>query len=432
MRILMLSHGYPPTVSGVTLVVQKIARSMVRKGHAVTVVAASDQGEPYDDQDRGVRLIRVRSMPNPFWKEGPLPLLGQKELDEVAADFQPDILHSHEAALTARQCLRLGEEANLPVVSTCYYVPRFVARYLTWGDEPQALVEKITWGYSIRLFNQFDHVVFATIAHRDMFLAHGLEVPTTIISNGLDTTHYCPSAESPDEVEARLGLPPKPRILFVSRLARDKEIDILIRAMTVILSEREAHLLLVGRGDDRPRLEELVEDLGLQQAVHFLGFVPEDDMPALYRASDLFAIASICEVQSLPTLQAAATGLPLVVADAVALPELVNDGVNGFLVAPGDVEGMAGAILRILGDPDLAARMGQASLGIAEPHAENHTFDLYEQLYEQMLAGGRLLTERSYYPLTWGEELPLPIARSWDLHSFDPEAAILHGYPRFL
>ncbi|MGD2207660.1 MAG: glycosyltransferase, partial [Anaerolineae bacterium] len=129
-----------------------------------------------------------------------------------------------------------------------------------------------------------------------------------------------------------------------------------------------------------------VDKLGLQRYVHFLGFVPEKDMPALYRASDLFAIASICEVQSLPTLQAAATGLPVVAARAVALPELVHDGVNGFLVPPGEPEALGKAMWTILSDPDLAARMGKASLSIAQPHAEEHTFDKYEKLYQRLLS----------------------------------------------
>ena len=77
MKILMLSHGYPPVISGVTLVVQKVAREMVRRGHQVTVVTDSDRGGPYRDQDQGVELLRVRSVPNPFWSEGRLPLLGR-------------------------------------------------------------------------------------------------------------------------------------------------------------------------------------------------------------------------------------------------------------------------------------------------------------------------------------------------------------------
>lgn len=386
MRILMMSHGYPPVLSGVTLVVQKLARAMVRRGHAVTVITASERGgERYYDEDEGVQLIRARSVPNPFWAEGPIPFIGQKDLEEIVAKVQPEIMHVHEAAFLSLQLLRLSRDAGLPLVATCHFVPRFVARYLTWNDEPQGVVETIVWAYSTWLFNQFDHVVFATLAHRERFLQEGLNAPTTIISNGVDTARYRPLDGQAKDVEERYGLPPGSRILFVGRLAQDKEIGILIQAMPHVCAEQETHLLLVGRGDDRARLEGLTEKLGLQHCVHLLGFVPEEDMPALYRAVDLFAIASTCEVQSLPTLQAVATGLPVVAVDAMALPELVHDGVNGFLVPPSEPEMMAKAILSILRDPGLAARMGQASLSIARPHAETHTFNLYENLYRQML-----------------------------------------------
>lgn len=90
------------------------------------------------------------------------------------------------------------------------------------------------------------------------------------------------------------------------------------------------------------------------------------------------------EVQSLPTLQAVATGLPVVAADAVALPELVQDGVNGFLVPPADPEAMANAMLRILVDRPVATEMGQASLSVARSYAEEHTFEAYESLYRRL------------------------------------------------
>jgi glycosyltransferase involved in cell wall biosynthesis len=385
MRILMTSHGYPPILSGVTLVVQKIARAMVQKGHDVIVVTASEHGGPYEDQDQGVRLVRVRSAPNPFWESGPIPFISQGDLDQLLVDFRPQLLHAHDAAILGLQLLRLNHSQDLPHIATVYYVPRFVARYLTWNGEPQEVVESLIWGYSTWLFNRFDHVVFATQAHRDRFIEKGLTVQNAIISNGIDTTRYRPVDGHGDELEVRYRLPPRPRILFVSRLALDKEIDVLVQAMCPLGDQMDAHLLLVGEGDDRSRLEELTENLGLGDCVHFLGFVPEEDLPALYQASDLFAIASICEVQSLPTLQAVATGKPVVAADAVALPELVHDGINGFLVPPGDPEAMAGAMGRILADPSLAAEMGQASLSVAGPHAEARTFEAYENLYRQLV-----------------------------------------------
>jgi glycosyltransferase involved in cell wall biosynthesis len=206
----------------------------------------------------------------------------------------------------------------------------------------------------------------------------------------VDTTRYRPANGQPDgDVEARYHLPAGPRILFVSRLAKDKEIDVLIRAMRHLHAQVGAHLLLAGRGDDRPRLEELTAELGLEHCIHFLGFVAEEDMPALYRAVDLFAIASRVEVQSIPTLQAAASGLPIVAANALALPELVHDGVNGILVPPGDSQAMTRAILTILQDSELAARLGQESLAIGLAHAEERTFDKYEKLYEELQGAHR-------------------------------------------
>jgi len=430
MRILMVSHGYPPTVSGVTLVAQKVARAMVRKGHTVMVVTASEHGRPYRSEDEGVQLVRVRATPNPFWKEGPIPHVSQKELERIASEFRPDILHTHEAAFLALQLLRLGRNAGLPAIATCHYVPRFVTHYLSLVGGPPSLVEAIAWAYSIWFFNQFDRAVFDSLAHRSLFSQRGLQVPTAIISCGLDTEHYHPLAGPDKAAEKRYHLPPKPRLLFTSRLARDKRIDILIRAMPHICAQQEAHLLLVGRGDDRPRLETLIRELGMERFVHFLGFVPEEDVPAIYRASDLFVIASTCEVLSIPTLQALSTGLPVVAADALALPELVYNGINGFLVPPNDPKSLAKAVLRILGDPDLATRMGQASLTITEPHAEAHTFDLYEDLYWRTVEDWRagLLPARPLVPALRGTG-PVVLSSRTVLPPF-LRPAVLDPWPR--
>jgi len=385
MRILMASHGYPPTVSGVTLVVQKLARALVARGHRVTVVTASERGESYEAEDEGVQLVRVRSWDNPFWSEAPIPFAGQKVLDDIVDALRPELLHIHDAALLALQFLRLSRRIEVPLVASCYYVPRFVTRYLG-GEITEDVVEAATWAYSVWLLNHCDRVVFATRAHRDFFQDQGLKAPTAIISNGLDVHRYRPADGADEGIEARYALPAGPRILFVSRLARDKAIDVLIRAMPGIRSHvPNASLLLVGRGDYRASLEELTAELRLAGAVRFLGFIPEADMPAIYRACDCFAIASTYEVQSLPTLQALATGLPVVAADAVALPEIVKDGVNGYLVPPGDPRAVADAIVRVLSDPERAAAMAQEGLAIVQSHAEEHTFDLYEELYRSLL-----------------------------------------------
>lgn len=385
MRILVISHGYPPTLSGVTLVAQKLAQAMVRRGHEVTVVAASEHGIAHEEEDEGVRVIRLQSRSNPFWSDGALPVVSQAELRQIVRDTNPDLVHSHETALLSLQLLRLGLDHEVPLVATCHYLPRFVSQYVGWDGRLDALAESIVWEYAIRLLNQFDHTVFPSNTQAAAFQERGLSVPTTVISNGVDGNRYRPGPDGVERVEARYELPNRPRLLFVSRLAKDKRIDVLIQSM-LYLQETRAHLVVVGIGDDETRLRTITRDLDLEDRVHFLGFASEQDLPSVYRASDLFTIASECEVQSIPTLQAAATGLPIVAVDAAALPDLVIDGLDGHLVPPGEPRAISDAVLDILSNRDRAAAMSASSLAISRRHTEQATFAAHETLYKQVVA----------------------------------------------
>ncbi len=388
MRILTLSFGYPPTISGVSLVAQKLARAMVRRGHQVVVVTASETREPYETEDEGVRLVRVQAAPNPVWTEGPIAVPTHRQFETLAREFGPEIVHSHDPALLALQARRVCREYGLPLCGTCHYVPRFVARHLSSSRGARSGIEALVWAESVWLYSWHDHVVFPTEAHRSAFLEQGLTVPTSIISNGIDTRRYTPHPAydgEREEIEARYHLPEAPRILFVGRLAKDKEIDVLIQGLAQVRERCAAHLIVVGRGDYRQELEDRISVLRMEDRCHLLGFVPEEDLPALYRATDLFALAATTEVQSLPTLQACATALPVVAANALALPELVHDGVNGRLITPGDDRGFGEAFVEILGDQAMREHMGQASLEIAAPHDEQLTFDAYEALYARLI-----------------------------------------------
>jgi glycosyltransferase involved in cell wall biosynthesis len=166
---------------------------------------------------------------------------------------------------------------------------------------------------------------------------------------------------------------------------KDKRLDLLIKAMRGVCDVQEAHLLVVGRGSERPHLRALIQQLNLEPYIHLLGYVPEGDLPALYRTCDLFAIPSLVEVQSLPALQASVTGLPIVAANSAALPELVRNGENGYLVDPLNAIELGDAILRIISHPDVAKQMGQISLEIGRAHDEQLTFQAYEEFYRGLV-----------------------------------------------
>ncbi len=390
MRILMFSHGYPPTISGVTLVVQKVARAMVQRGHTVCVVTASEKNIPYQMEDEGVYVHRVLGVPNPFWWEGPMPFLSPFAARRLAQQFQPDIIHTHDNAYLGLMLSRVHWDGSPRLITSCYTLPSFFTQ-LTRMIGLQEWTESMLWKYYVGNLDGYEHVVFCTHTHERDFLAHGLRPPTTVISNGVDISRYRPDRQLEEDIETRYHLPPSPRILSVGRLMRDKRLDLLVNAMRLVCNSLEAHLLVVGRGSERRKLKTLINKLGLEKNIHLLGYVPEGDLPALYRASDLFAIPSMVEVQSIPALQAAVTGLPIVAANSAALPELVRDGENGLLVNPLNAHELGEAILHVFSDPARARQMGQVSLEIGLAHDERLTFQAYEEFYLSLVKNPALL-----------------------------------------
>lgn len=399
MHVLLTTHGYPPTVSGVTLVAQRLARALVNRGHRVTVLAGSDRFTAYESYDRGVHVVRLESRKNPYWPANPVPTGAAEALQRLIDGEHPDAVHAHDALPFLLPLVRTRERLAAPLVATCHYYPSFVATYLADAQVTQEVVESITWQYTIALYNRVPSVVFATKTHLERFRAHGLTSHASVISNGVDLERYARDA-APLDLAARFGITEGPRILAVGRLARDKDLEVLIGAIRR-LGPDGSQLLLVGEGPHQEALQEAARASGVDDRVHFLGFVPETELPGLYRACDVFAISSNHEVQSLPALQAAATGLPLVAAARGSLPEVCRDGVNGILVRTSSPHEWANAIRAVL-EPDAHVRMGLGSLRVAAEHDEQRTFDQYEALYAGEVASRHSLTARPS---------PVPIGR---------------------
>lgn len=140
-------------------------------------------------------------------------------------------------------------------------------------------------------------------------------------------------------------------------------------------------LAVAGIGAALSSYENLVHTLGLEDQVRFLGFVPYEDLPLLLNSVDVFVMPSEAELLSIATLEAMATGRPLMVARARALPELVKDGENGYLFEPGDVSDAARCMAELADHPERWENMGAISLVRAREHSLDHILKQYEELY---------------------------------------------------
>ncbi|MDF9391631.1 MULTISPECIES: glycosyltransferase family 4 protein [Methylococcus] len=150
-------------------------------------------------------------------------------------------------------------------------------------------------------------------------------------------------------------------LLCVGRLVPAKGQHILLEALARLFARgRRVHLTLVGQGPDRPSLETHARRLELGDAVDFTGAVNQDEITGYYSAADAFVLPSFAEGLPVVLMEAMALGVPCITTHITGVPELIRDGIEGLLVAPSDVEGLATAIERLMDDPALGMRLTEA------------------------------------------------------------------------
>ena len=193
----------------------------------------------------------------------------------------------------------------------------------------------------------------------------------TLISNGVDLAKFAPSAE-PAAAHPATRPPSRRIILTVGRLVPRKGMDRLIEAMPSVLSRcPEAHLLVAGHGPQRAELEQIVDDLGLQDHVTFLGRVADAELKQLYERADVFALPNRempdgdTEGFGLVFLEANAFGTPVVAGSVGGAIDAVTDGVNGLVVNGDRASEVAHALCRVLLEPDLRARLSGGAIKVA-------------------------------------------------------------------
>jgi glycosyltransferase involved in cell wall biosynthesis len=187
-----------------------------------------------------------------------------------------------------------------------------------------------------------------------------------LIENAIDTDEFRRGDSSPAEARRALGLPGD-RFLIgaVGRLSEEKAFDILIRAVAGMhAAGRDAGLVIIGEGDQEPRLRALVAELGAAERIQLLGYRP--DVRGLYQAMDAFALSSYREGLPNVLLEAMALELPVVATRVAGIPRLIQDGENGLLVEAGTVGALADALARLIDDPVLRRRLGRAGRATIE------------------------------------------------------------------
>ncbi len=383
MRILYAVNTFRPQIDGVGVSIERQAIGMAERGHSVAIIAPSATFSSYVESHPRYRLYRLRAVAIDRSRRL-LPLLSRRGVDAALRDFRPDVVTVSVPFLLSRVVAQVARHRGFPIVGITSMMPEWFYYNLRPIRPLVRLLNRSLWRLITSYYNQCDHVVGVTDTALRLLIDHGLRRPASVISNGvpLDVFHPRPRDTA---LAARLGVPDRPTVLYVGRLDAEKCMDVWIRAIPLVLDRLDAYFIIGGDGRERRRLEALARSLGVADSVSFIGFRPDDEYPLIFSLGDVFAISSPVELQSIVTLEAAASGLPIVAARAGALPELVRDQENGRLFTSSDPADLAKAILDVLLHPARREQMSARARQSVGQHDFSLTVDRYEQLYQQIV-----------------------------------------------
>jgi glycosyltransferase involved in cell wall biosynthesis len=275
-----------------------------------------------------------------------------------------------------------AKKKRIPLVGSIHILPENVlAPFFSSGLYPTMV--KYTWSYLVYFYNRVDWATVPTQTGASMYQQKGLKTPITPISNGVNTEMFKPTNKG-DYLRKRFNLPEKPLILYTGRINQEKNVDVLVKAIPFVLKSVDAHFLFCGSGGLKPDMMKLTQELGVDAHTTFIDFLDWADYPNIFTLADVFVMPAESELQSIVTLEAVASGVPPVVVNKGAVPELVS-AENGLFFEPQDSNQLASNIITILSDETLRNTMKKNSLRLSEQHSMNTVGTQYETVYEKVI-----------------------------------------------
>jgi glycosyltransferase involved in cell wall biosynthesis len=378
LRILMGGDTFAPDVNGAASFSIRLATGLAGRGHDVHIIAQSHDGRQgaFPEIHYGEKLTvhRLHSFRWPLhdWLRAVYPWRIQHNVARIMDDIKPDVTHMQSHMVIGRGISIQSKKRGVRMIVTNHFMPENLIEHTPFPKFTWKPVVSLAWRDVERMYKPASAITTPTKR-----AAEYLESKTSLrgvhaVSCGIRMSNYTPDfTEKPDK-----------RVIFCGRVTGEKLLTDLIDGFAKVPADLNAQLDIVGDGDQKAYLEKYAATLGVGDRVHFPGRVSDEELKRLLSQATVFAISSTAELQSIATMEGMASGLPVVAADAMALPHLVKDGENGYLFPPRDTDALADRLERVLRLPhDELLVMQNASLRLLEPHDIDTTISIFERLY---------------------------------------------------
>lgn len=372
LRVALITSSYNFIADGVALTLNRLVGYLESQGVEVLVFSPVARVPAFPHQGR---LVPVPSLPLPGRPEYRLALGMAGYLQRQLLDFQPDIIHLAVPDLLGHAALSLAGRHNIPAVASYHTRYETYLRHYWYLAPLESLLKRILR----RFYGACREVYVPSSSVRDALLADGLADNFKPWPRGIDAARFAPDKRSA-AWRARYGIGTEELvILHVSRLVREKRLDTLTKALKQVAQPHR--VVIVGEGPDRDFVQR-----ELPHAI-FTGFLEGEELATAYASCDIFVFPSDSESFGNVTLEAMASGLACVCADATGSRSLVAPGETGLLAHADDAEGFARHIAALAQDGGLRRRMGEAARARALSFSWEETLAKMLGYYRALLAG---------------------------------------------
>ncbi len=387
MNVGIFTESYPPLINGVSTSVQTLIAQLEQAGH--TVYVFTSRYPHFQDERPGV--FRFPSFNSIVERDYVLPIPFSPRIQRAIPALKLDIVHSQSPFFLGVFARRIAHSLQIPHVATNHTLYTEYAHYFPLPTV--AITRRLLVAWMHGFYNSCDRILAPSeMTRRVLTDDYGVSAPVTVVPTAIPAPPYV--LARPADVKQELGLPPDACILlFVGRLAPEKNLDLLLKAFARIAGKTsDTYLVLAGSGKSRGALEKQARALGIHRRMRLTGFLGRTKLDPLYQAADVFLFPSKTETQGLAVGEALAAGLPCVVVNAGGAPESVRDGTDGFLVADDPVP-MAERTLEVLADPALRRRMADEARRGATGRTPANIGGRVVAVYEELLAERRGKTD---------------------------------------
>jgi len=356
MRILFVSDVYFPRVNGVSTSIRTFRGDLAQLGIETLLVAPEYPGAPADEEPG---ISRVRSSAVPMDPEDRrFHGASLRRAIDAAIASKVDLIHIHTPFIAHYAGVRAAREHGLPVVATYHtFFEDYLHHYVP--VLPRPIGRWIARRFTLSQCDDVAALISPSAPMRDALTAYGVKTPIEVLPTGLPAMSYVRGDGA--RFRQKFSLPAdRPLLLYVGRVAFEKNIDFLLRMFVTLRTKRpDALFVVAGEGPARESLVKLARTLGVEAHVKFIGYLDRGtDLPDCYAAGDAFVFASRTETQGLVLLEAMAQGTPVVSTAELGTRSILTPGCGAFVV-PEDESQFAAAVVLALALPADDARRTQ-------------------------------------------------------------------------